>query len=201
MLKAGGLFFYRWLRRPLRVGSVLPSSRIFGRSVASYVCDVIEPQGYVIDVGAGTGSFSRALLNGGLSPNRLVLIEKDSTLASFLRKHFPHLTLWQDDAANVRRLISHHRIAPVNFILSGLPLPSIPWRKRYRILLTIRRSLQDGGYYGQLSYLPFLCIGGKLLQRIGLKVTGRVFAFWNVPPGSVWILTACPPVARERQAS
>ena len=161
------------------------------------MCDVIEPQGYVIDVGAGTGSFSRALLNGGVSSERLVLIEKDATLASFLRKNFPHLTLWQDDAANVRQLISRYQIAPVNFILSGLPLPSIPWRKRYRILLTIRRSLQDGGFYGQLTYLPFLCIGGKLLQRIGLKVTGRVFAFWNVPPGSVWILTACPPVKRH----
>src|SRR5690242_10460672 len=63
------LFFRRWLANPLQMGSVIPSS--------SALCQRIVAQSNwgadeaVLELGAGTGVVSRALLAAGLPPSRL----------------------------------------------------------------------------------------------------------------------------------
>ena len=59
-----GLFLRRWAANPLQMGSVVPSSRALGRRIAG----LIERSGdeVVVELGAGTGAVSRALLDGGV---------------------------------------------------------------------------------------------------------------------------------------
>ncbi|MBV9444093.1 MAG: hypothetical protein JO217_15525, partial [Acidobacteriaceae bacterium] len=50
----------------------------------------VEPNDIpVLEIGAGTGSITRALLRRGLRPERLFVIERDPTLAAFLEQKFP----------------------------------------------------------------------------------------------------------------
>ena len=67
-----GLFFRRWLSNPLQMGSVVPSSPALCRRVAAHAhC---APDEIVVELGAGTGVISRALLDSGLAPCQVVLV-------------------------------------------------------------------------------------------------------------------------------
>src|SRR3546814_14885407 len=54
------LYFRRFLKNPVGVASVTPSSPALGRLVAQHVCR--EDDEYVVELGRGTGALTRALL-------------------------------------------------------------------------------------------------------------------------------------------
>ena len=56
------LFLKRWLANPLQMGSIIPSSPVLCRKVVEQVrCG---PDQVVLELGAGTGVISQALLGG-----------------------------------------------------------------------------------------------------------------------------------------
>jgi len=62
------MFFRRWLANPLQMGSVIPSSPALCRRIAGQVRR--DPDEAVLELGAGTGVVSRALLASGVPPDR-----------------------------------------------------------------------------------------------------------------------------------
>ncbi|TIV94667.1 MAG: phospholipid methyltransferase, partial [Mesorhizobium sp.] len=65
-------FFRAWLSEPLRVAAVTPS----GRALAALIVSEISPAtGPVLELGPGTGVFTRALLGRGIAEENLALIE------------------------------------------------------------------------------------------------------------------------------
>src|SRR3954453_12388462 len=81
------LFFRRWLANPLQMGSVIPSSPTLCRHIAS----LVERRGdeVVVELGAGTGVISRALLAAGVPAERLVVVEIVPEMAEHLRRALP----------------------------------------------------------------------------------------------------------------
>ena len=72
------LFLKRWLRNPLRLGAVAPSShRLVGR-VAQHVR--LDPGEYVIELGGGTGRLTKALLERGIPADRLIVLDRKSVV-------------------------------------------------------------------------------------------------------------------------
>ena len=79
------LFIQSLLKSPLAVGAVVPSSPQLSRLTASQVgCG----SSHVLEVGAGTGSITDALLSLGLPANRLFVIERDPSLVAHLHSRF-----------------------------------------------------------------------------------------------------------------
>ncbi|HYF53350.1 MAG TPA: hypothetical protein VEA41_03745, partial [Salinarimonas sp.] len=67
-------FLKAWLRQPLQVAAVAPSSR----ALAGLMTRGIGPcTGPVVELGPGTGSFTRALLERGVAEADLVLVESE----------------------------------------------------------------------------------------------------------------------------
>src|SRR3546814_15819026 len=64
------LYFRRFLKNPVGVASLTPSSPALGRLVAQHVSR--EDDQYVVELGCGTGAITRALLPGGVPPERLI---------------------------------------------------------------------------------------------------------------------------------
>ncbi|HZD25941.1 MAG TPA: rRNA adenine N-6-methyltransferase family protein, partial [Alphaproteobacteria bacterium] len=81
------VFLSRWLRAPLSTGAVTPSGRALARLMAAQIDP--EADGHVIELGAGTGAITRALLDAGVDCRRLVLIEKDPVLHGLLSRRYP----------------------------------------------------------------------------------------------------------------
>jgi len=96
------LFLKRWLRRPLAMGAVVPSGRLLAEALAQTTLSVVQGRdGHVIELGAGTGEVTKALLAAGIPGERLALVERDPELTAFLRRHFRGPRIIEGDAARL----------------------------------------------------------------------------------------------------
>ena len=96
-------FFRHWLSNPLRMGSVVPSSPALCRRLVARTRWAEDEA--VVELGAGTGVISRALLAGGLPPQRLFAVELMPGLAAHLRRVLPGANVIEGDARRLAELI------------------------------------------------------------------------------------------------
>ena len=117
-------FIRSWLERPLTVGAVTPSGKLLARTMARYV----DPNstGPVVELGPGTGPVTEALVEAGVDPARLVLVEFNPAFCRLLRQRYPEATLVQGDAYSLRRLLETLLLQPAAAVVSGLPLITKP---------------------------------------------------------------------------
>ena len=80
------LFFKRWLRHPLQVGSVFPSSRHLAQRMCRHV--ILQSGDFVVELGGGTGGLTRVLLEN-LPASQLIVVEKDPILCAYLEENSP----------------------------------------------------------------------------------------------------------------
>src|SRR5271156_4689990 len=125
-------FIRSWIERPLPIGAVTPSGKILARAMARYVDP--NSNGPVVELGPGTGPVTEALVEAGVAPSRLVLVEFDPTFCRILRSRYPDATLVQGDAYSLRRLMATLLLQPAAAVVSGLPLITKPLRMRLRLL-------------------------------------------------------------------
>src|SRR5471032_8429 len=79
-------FIRSWLEKPLSTGAVLPSGKALARTMARYVDQLVK--GPVIELGPGTGAVTEALVEQGIEPSRLVLVEFNPDFCSLLRSRY-----------------------------------------------------------------------------------------------------------------
>jgi phospholipid N-methyltransferase len=147
------LFWRRYMHRPLGVGGVAPS----GSSLARAMVETLAPsdEEVIVEIGPGTGPFTRALLAAGVAPSRLILVEFDPEFVRHLRQRFPGVTVLQGDAAQLPQLLKEQGHDKVPKILSGLPLRSMPEGVRIAISRDIARRARLAGAV-QLLHRPAL---------------------------------------------
>ena len=125
-------FIRSWIERPLTMGAVTPSGKVLARAMARYVDP--HSDGPVVELGPGTGPVTAALVEAGVSPSRLVLVEFNPTFCRLLRARYPDATLVQGDAYSLRRLLETLLLQPAAAVVSGLPLVTKPIRMRLRLI-------------------------------------------------------------------
>src|SRR5687767_11844387 len=76
-------FLRSWIEKPLAMGAVMPSGKMLARTMAQYV----DPRGEgpVVELGPGTGPITNALVERGVDPSRLVLLEYSPNFCALLR--------------------------------------------------------------------------------------------------------------------
>src|SRR6185436_7228661 len=84
-------FIGSWIKKPLAVGAVTPSSKLLARTMAQYGDP--DADGPVIELGPGTGPITEALVEQGVDPARLVLVEFNPKFCELLRRRFPAATV------------------------------------------------------------------------------------------------------------
>lgn len=78
-------FLRTLVREPLSVGAVAPSSR----RLADHMAADIVPGSRVIELGAGTGAVTRAILDSGVAAADLLVIEQNEAFPKFCGNDFP----------------------------------------------------------------------------------------------------------------
>jgi phosphatidylethanolamine/phosphatidyl-N-methylethanolamine N-methyltransferase len=66
------LFFKRWIKHPFQMGTLAPITPRLAKLVASLVSN---PSDLIVEIGAGTGRLTRALLAEGVKPKNLAFEE------------------------------------------------------------------------------------------------------------------------------
>ena len=177
-----------WMSDPLRVGAVVPSGRSLARLITSEISPANAP---VIELGAGTGAFTHALLARGVDERQLALVEGDDAFADLLEARFPRARTLRIDAAALGKVeLFGDRAAGA--VVSGLPLLSMPLRKVIAILDGAFMHLRADGAFYQFTYGPRCPVRRTLLDRLGLKASriGRTVA--NLPPATVYRIRRRP---------
>jgi len=181
-LKDGWRFLKGALANPARIGAVAPSGAQLARAMAAQI-----PSGSnlpVLELGPGTGSITRALLERLADPARLVLVEFDAGFHSRLAARFPGARILRGDAFDLPAALVGD--APTRFcaILSGLPLLNFPAAMRQKLLADCFGLLDEGGVFVQFSYgrkppVPPLCGSWKVSSGDWLAM--------NMPPARVHV--------------
>lgn len=182
-------FFRAWLSDPLRVASIIPSGNALAEAITAEISPACAP---VIELGAGTGVFTRALIERGIPEEQLVLVESGADFARLLKTRFPQTQILSTDAARLKD-VELFGGRPAGAVVSGLPLLSMPPRKVIAILDGAFRHLRPDGAVYQFTYGPRCPVPRILLDRLGLKAARIGGAWANIPPAAVYRIRRRPP--------
>lgn len=193
---AAAVFFSSWLRAPLKVASIVPSSRQLGAAIARQI-DPARP-GWVVELGAGTGPVTAQLLARGIAPKRLFVLERDPILVRFLRERHPEPLLVEGDATRLPELLDRYGVNQVHAVVCGIPLLSMPKATAAAIVENSLRVLEPDGQLFQYTYSLFSPLP---YRAFGLAVRRVRRVLLNVPPASVWTYGFADPQARAKRAA
>jgi len=175
-------FIRSWIERPLSIGAVTPSGKILARTMARYVDP--SSNGPVVELGPGTGPVTEALVEAGVAPSRLVLVEFNPTFCRILRARYPEATLVQGDAYSLRRLLETLLLQPAAAVVSGLPLVTKPIKMRLRLIRDAFDLMLPGAPFVQFTY----SVASPLPRRLGGFTAEASERIWmNIPPARVWV--------------
>jgi len=175
-------FIRSWIERPLTIGAVAPSGKVLARTMARYVDP--NSSGPVVELGPGTGPVTEALIQAGVDPSRLVLVEFNPAFCRILRARYPEATLVQGDAYSMRRLLETLLIQPAAAVVSGLPLITKPLRMRMRLLRDAFDLMRPGAPFVQFTY----SVASPVPKRLGgFSVEASERIWMNIPPARVWV--------------
>lgn len=175
------LFFKRLLKNPKALGAVTPSSLALSNFIGRHV--EATPDSFVVEIGAGTGRFTRALLRYGVVPSQLFVVEMDLELCKFLNAHFPQVTVINGDATHLLDILPPHIIGKVSTVISGIPLVNLSESVQAGIADACFSVLAEGGQMLQFTYGPISPLSSR---KLGLHKKRLGSVLWNFPPAVIW---------------
>ena len=173
------VFLRGYLRAPWAVGSVTPSSLSLGREMARLAA--VRSAGVVLELGAGTGPVTRALLDALPADGRLWAFEIDGEFARALRARFDdaRLVVVERSAAEAPEVMERAGVRGVDAVVSALPFSLLGRETSRGVLRAAARVMRPGAALVALQYNPWY-LAPLLGERFG-AVERRVW-LWNLPP-------------------
>jgi phosphatidylethanolamine/phosphatidyl-N-methylethanolamine N-methyltransferase len=175
-------FFKGWIDKPKAVGSIVPTSSIAARRMAS----VVDPSSGlpVLEVGPGTGVVTRAILRRGVKPENLYLVEYSADFVRHLKAQFPGVNIIQGDAFDLDGTIGDWRGMTFDSVVSGVPLLNFPVSQRIRYVEDLLGRIPAGRPIMQLTYGPLSPVPAG---RGNYRVEHYDFVLRNIPPTQLWV--------------
>ncbi|WP_083657825.1 class I SAM-dependent methyltransferase [Herbaspirillum camelliae] len=175
----GPLLFIRELfSNPATTGAPWPSSRQLGIKMAAAM--PVGGSGLIVELGAGTGVVTQALLDHGVEPERLLIVERSQVLFEYLQKRFPQLRVVLADAADCRDFIPAS--IKIDAIVSSIPLRSLPFEDAETIVSQWCKLAPHGAWLVQFTYALWGPLR-HLSSRFAFQ--DSAIAWLNFPPARV----------------
>lgn len=167
--------------RPRMTGAIAPSGPVLAKAMAAHV----DPDGElpVIELGPGTGVVTKALIERGVAPERIIAIEYSPDFCQLLAERFPGITIIRGDAYDLEGSLDG-RAERVSNVVSSLPLVARPPRDRRKLIQDGLGRTEPGKPFIQFSYLvkgPVEAVPGSF------SVEASPWIWRNMPPARVWL--------------
>ncbi len=145
-------FFKGWIDRPRTVGSIVPTSSVTARRMAS----IIDTKSGlpVLEVGPGTGVITKAILGRGVKPSDLYVVEYSSDFVGHLRRNYPDVNVIEGDGFNLDQTLGDKHDMEYDCVVSGVPLLNFPVQRRVAYLENLLKRIPHGRPVVQLTYGP-----------------------------------------------
>jgi len=175
-------FLRGFLKHPVMVGSVIPSSRILIERMLKPVD--WENTKLFVEYGPGVGTFTRPVLDKMGEDATLIAIDTNPDFIKYLRKaiHDPRLVPVSGSAADVEAIVKEHGFESADYVLSGLPFSTLPPGVGDEIANATSRVIRPGGAFLVYQFSPkVLDFLKPFFDRID-----RGFEWINVPPATLF---------------
>jgi phosphatidylethanolamine/phosphatidyl-N-methylethanolamine N-methyltransferase len=175
------LFLKKVIKNPKNMGAIVPSSQNLGQYISKHIPN--DPNHFIVEIGAGTGSLTHSLIKDGVCKSRLIAIELDTELAKLLTVKFQDLTVINGNATELSKILPPTWIGKVGTIVSGIPMVNLSKEEQRSIIDSCLKVLSPGGQILQFTYGFVSPLSTKSFNLTSQKL-GRVLM--NVPPASWW---------------
>ncbi|MEU3623611.1 SAM-dependent methyltransferase [Amycolatopsis coloradensis] len=186
----GLLFLGEFARRPLKTAAIAPSSPALAAGMVAPVPESGQP--VVVELGAGTGSFTKAIQHKLRGRGRHVAIELNPKLADLLRHRYPGVDVVCADATELPSVLEQRDLGPVDVVVSGLPWVSFPTEAGRSLATSVADSLSPNGVFTQFTYSwtrwanPARTRLQALRERFE-EVVVSTTVWRNLPPAAVYV--------------
>ncbi len=170
-------FLRRLIASPRNVGAIAPSGHMLAAAMVKPI-DIMA--GPVLELGPGPGSFTRAVLDKGLPPTQLTVVERDPEFVGTIAQRFPGVNIIHGDALQLDSILPDIKFAGA---ISGLPLLNFPVVAREKLVNDVLNSLLPGAPFVQFSY----GVNSPVADSADVSVTRAAFIWNNLPPARVWV--------------
>jgi phospholipid N-methyltransferase len=175
-------FLRGFLKHPVMVGSVIPSSKVL-------IDKMLKPVDWAntklfIEYGPGVGTFTQEILNR-LAPDAILLtIDTNADFTTYLSAKIrdSRLRAVTGSAADVRTIMSDFGLTHADYILSGLPFSTLPAGVGPKIAEETAGALRPGGAFLVYQFSP------KVRQFLApyFDRLDRGFEWINIPPATLF---------------
>ncbi len=187
-------FFRQFLKAPKELGTCFTSGKGLTKALTTHMG--LESASAVVELGPGSGPLTERIV--GLIPDgaNFFTIESNEGLVELLRKRFPTISTYHDDALNVSAIAKKHGLKPgsVDAVVSSLPFLLFDDELQDRMLGAISKVLRPGGRFSMVTYRPERLMPSarefrRRMERHFGKVERAVFIPTNIPPAHVYRCT------------
>jgi phospholipid N-methyltransferase len=176
------MFFRGFLKHPVMVGSIIPSSKaVIDRMLAPV--DWANTKLFV-EYGPGVGTFTRPILERLAPDATLVAIDTNSDFCDYLKLSIPdsRLQIVNGSAADVNEILEQLGFGQADYAVSGLPFSTLPAGVGPAIAKATSAALRPGGAFLVYQFRPSV---RDIIAPFFARVD-QAFEFWNVPPAQLW---------------
>jgi phospholipid N-methyltransferase len=176
-------FFLEFLKYPLQIGSVTPSSRFLEKRVLK-TADITSAR-TVVELGPGTGGTTQAILRAMSTHARLLCIELNPHFYRLIQKiEDTRLIAHLGSACELKQVLALHGMDPPDVIISGIPFSTMSRSAGSEVLATIASLLAPKGRFvayqasARVADLcqPFLGPGQEELELLNVPPM-RIFSW------------------------
>lgn len=181
-------FFRQWLREPRSIAALAPSGRELARRVAAAVGRDART---VVELGGGTGVITQALLERGIAPERLLVLERNPALHAHLEERFPGVEVARADAFDLVDVVARSQTfvaGEIDGVASGLGMLTMARDDQRRLLQAAFRVLRPAGRFVQFTYAPASPVSKDLRVELGLEARRASWSLLNLPPAFVYVV-------------
>ena len=175
-------FLRGFLKNPVMVGSVIPSSRVLIDKMLGPV-DWANTKLFV-EYGPGVGTFTRPVLDQLPADARLVTIDTNPDFTRYLKASIddPRLIPVTGSAADVEKILSERDLGSADYVLSGLPFSTLPPGVGDAIAEATSNVIRPGGAFLVYQFSPKV----RDFIKPYFAPIKRGFEGVNVPPATLF---------------
>ncbi len=178
-------FLSAWVRHPVRMGAVAPSSRGLAELLASVVPATGAP--VVVELGPGTGAITDAIERRLPAGAAHLAVDANPAMVAYLRRRCPGVDAVVGDAAELGVLLEQRCMDGVDAVVSGLPWALFTPTAQGNVLSQIADALRPDGVFATFAYsvalpLPAAQRFRRRLQSNFDDVVRTKTVWRNLPP-------------------
>jgi phosphatidylethanolamine/phosphatidyl-N-methylethanolamine N-methyltransferase len=174
-------FLRTWASKPVLTGAVSPSGPGLCRAMAAEADPAAGLP--VLELGAGTGPVTQALIKRGFATEQIAAVEFNPDFARLLVERFRGLNVIEGDAYDLETTLPPGLNGPFCAVVSSLPLLTRPPEVRLGLVESALDLVPGNGGLIQFSYgvkPPVAALEGRF------TVERTAFVALNIPPARVW---------------